>query len=306
MTKTDLILKSNIMTTAHRKVVTEHTIQSAYNLLESCELCPRLCKINRLNYEKGFCGIGAKVVVSSAGPHYGEEAVLVGSGGSGTIFFAGCNLSCVFCQNYDISQLRNGHEVEIDDMVNMMLQLQTRGCVNINFVTPTHVVPQVIESVFLAKERGLAIPVVYNCGGYESIESLLLLEGAIDIYMPDAKYLSCDSSRKYSFAQDYPDVMKSALLEMYRQVGDLETKDGIAVRGLLVRHLVMPDNIAHSKEIIDFIANEISENTFVNIMDQYRPAFNAHDFAEINRPVTRQEFNTIYEYAKNKGLRLAD
>ena len=294
------------MKNAHRKVVTEQTIQSAYNLLESCELCPRRCKINRLNDEKGFCGIGTKVVVSSAGPHYGEESVLVGSGGSGTIFFAGCNLGCVFCQNYDISQLRNGDKVEIDDIVNMMLQLQTRGCTNINFVTPTHVVPHIIESVLLARKRGLIIPTVYNCGGYESIETLQLLEGTIDIYMPDAKYLSSDSSRKYSVAQDYPDVMKSALLEMYRQVGDLETKDGIAVKGLLVRHLVMPDNIAHSKEIIDFIANEISENTFVNIMDQYRPAFNAHDFAEINRPVTRQEFNTIYEYAKNKGLRLAD
>ncbi len=293
------------MTTAHGKVVTEETIRSAYNLLESCELCPRLCKVNRLNDEKGFCGIGAKAVVSSAGPHYGEESVLVGSGGSGTIFFAGCNLGCVFCQNYDISQLRNGDEVEIDGMVSMMLQLQTRGCVNINFVTPTHVVPHIIESVLLARERGLTIPVVYNCGGYESIESLQLLEGTIDIYMPDAKYLSSGSSNKYSFAHDYPDIIKSALLEMHRQVGDLEIMDDIAIRGLLVRHLVMPDNIARSKEVIDFIVNEVSGNTFVNIMEQYRPTFNAHEFPEINRPVTRHEFNTVYEYAKNKGLRLA-
>jgi putative pyruvate formate lyase activating enzyme len=293
------------MTTAHGKVVTEETIRSAYNLLESCELCPRLCKVNRLNDEKGFCGIGAKAVVSSAGPHYGEESVLVGSGGSGTIFFAGCNLGCVFCQNYDISQLRNGDEVEIDGMVSMMLQLQTRGCVNINFVTPTHVVPHIIESVLLTRERGLTIPVVYNCGGYESIESLQLLEGTIDIYMPDVKYLSSGSSNKYSFAHDYPDVIKSALLEMHRQVGDLEIMDDIAIRGLLVRHLVMPDNIARSKEVIDFIVNEVSGNTFVNIMKPYRPTFNAHEFPEINRPVTRHEFNTVYEYAKNKGLRLA-
>ncbi|KHE92220.1 MAG: radical SAM protein [Candidatus Scalindua rubra] len=294
------------MRNAHGKTASKQTIESAYHLLQSCELCPRACKINRLNDEKGFCGIGAKAVVSSTGQHYGEESVLVSSGGSGTIFFAGCNLSCVFCQNYDISQLRNGNEVEIDDIVNTMLQLQTRGCVNINFVTPTHVVPHIIESVFLARENGLTIPIVYNCGGYESIESLLLLEETIDIYMPDAKYSSSDSSKKYSFAHDYPDVMKSALLEMHRQVGDLVIENGIAIQGLLVRHLVMPDNIAHSKEIIDFIVNEVSGNTFVNVMEQYRPTFNAHNFPEINRPVTRQEFNKVYEYAKKQGLRLAD
>ncbi len=293
------------MKSAQRKVVTNETIRSAYSLLESCELCPRACRVNRLNDEKGFCGIGAKAVVSSAGPHYGEESVLVGIGGSGTIFFAGCNLGCVFCQNYDISQLRNGNEVEIDDMVDMMMQLQIRGCVNINFVTPTHVAPHIIESVFIARERGLTIPIVYNCGGYESIESLKLLEGTIDIYMPDAKYLNPDSSGKYSFAHDYPDVMKSAILEMHRQVGDLKIKNGVAIRGLLVRHLVMPDNVACSIEVIDFIVNEVSGNTFVNAMNQYRPTFNAHKFPEIDRPVTRQDFSEVCEYAKGKGLRLA-
>ena len=293
------------MRNAQRRVVTKQTIQYAYHLLESCELCPRVCKVNRLNGGKGFCGIGAKAVVSSAGPHYGEESVLVGSGGSGTIFFAGCNLGCVFCQNSDISQLRHGNEVEIDDVVNMMLELQIRGCVNINFVTPTHVVPHIIESVFLARERGLIIPVVYNCGGYESVGSLQLLEGTIDIYMPDAKYLNPDSSKEYSSAHNYPDVMKLALLEMHRQVGDLEVKDGVAARGLLVRHLVMPENVTGSKEIIDFIVNEISGNTFVNVMEQYRPTFNAHNYPEINRPVTQQEFSKVYEYAKSQGLRLA-
>ena len=293
------------MRNAKRVVVTTETIQSAYHLLESCELCPRVCKVNRLDGEKGFCGIGAKAVVSSAGPHYGEESVLVGSGGSGTIFFAGCNLGCVFCQNSDISQLRHGNEVEIDDVVNMMLELQIRGCVNINFVTPTHVVPHIIESVFLARERGLIIPVVYNCGGYESVGSLQLLEGTIDIYMPDAKYLNPDSSKDYSSAHNYPDVMKLTLLEMHRQVGDLEVKDGVATRGLLVRHLVMPENVTGSKEIIDFIVNEVSENTFVNIMEQYRPTYNAHNYPEINRPVTQQEFSKVYEYAKSQGLRLA-
>ena len=293
------------MMNAQRRVVTKQTIQYANHLLESCELCPRVCKVNRLDGEKGFCGIGAKAVVSSAGPHYGEESVLVGSGGSGTIFFAGCNLGCVFCQNSDISQLRHGNEVEIDDVVNMMLELQIRGCVNINFVTPTHVVPHIIESVFLARERGLIIPVVYNCGGYESVGSLQLLEGTIDIYMPDAKYLNPDSSKEYSSAHNYPDVMKLALLEMHRQVGDLEVKDGVAARGLLVRHLVMPENVTGSKEIIDFIVNEISGNTFVNVMEQYRPTFNAHNYPEINRPVTQQEFSKVYEYAKSQGLRLA-
>ncbi len=293
------------MATEYGKVVTEQTICSAYQLLESCELCPRVCKINRLKDERGFCGIGAKAVVSSAGPHYGEESVLVGSSGSGTIFFAGCNLGCVFCQNYDISQLRHGNEVDINDIVNMMLQLQRRGCVTINFVTPTHVAPHIIESVFLARKKGLLIPVVYNCGGYESIESLRLLEGTVDIYMPDAKYLNADYSGKYSFADDYPEVMKTALLEMHRQVGDLEIADGVATRGLLVRHLVMPDDIASSKKIIDFLADEVSGNTFVNVMEQYRPTFKAHNFPEIDRPVTGQEFSTVYEYAKSQGLRLA-
>ncbi len=293
------------MNIAQKKAVTKQTIRSAYHLLESCELCPRLCKINRLNEERGFCGIREKAVISSVGPHYGEESVLVGRGGSGTIFFTGCNLGCVFCQNYDISQLRHGNKVEIDEVVNMMMQLQARQCVNINFVTPTHVLPHIIESVFLARERGLTIPIVYNCGGYEAIESLKLLKGTIDIFMPDAKYLNPDSSKEYSFAHDYPDVMKLALLEMYKQVGDLEIKDGVATRGLLIRHLVMPGNITCSKEIIDFIVNEVSGNTFVNIMEQYRPTFNAHNFPEINRQVTQQEFSKVYEYAKSQGLRLS-
>ncbi len=231
---------------------------------------------------------------------------MVGGGGSGTIFFAGCNLGCVFCQNYDISHLRRGNEVEIDDLANMMLQLQERSCININFVTPTHVTPHIIESVNIARTKGLKIPTVYNCGGYESIGPLQLLAGTIDIYMPDAKYLNPASSEEYSFAQDYPEVMKSALLEMHRQVGDLDIKDGVATRGLLVRHLVMPDNVAGSLDIIDFLADEISNNTFVNIMEQYRPTFKASDFPEINRPITHKEFNTVYEYAKERGLRLAD
>jgi putative pyruvate formate lyase activating enzyme len=289
-----------------KKTAPEQVIKTAYKIMESCELCPRKCKVNRLNGEKGFCGTGAKASVSSAGPHFGEESVLVGNGGSGTIFFAGCNLGCVFCQNYDISQLRRGNEIEINGLVNMMLQLQGSDCININFVTPTHGTPHIIESVHIARTKGLRIPTVYNCGGYESIEPLRLLAGTIDIYMPDAKYLNPDSSEKYSFAQDYPEVMKLALLEMHKQVGDLETEDGVATRGLLVRHLVMPNNVASSIDIIDFLANEISINTFINIMEQYRPTFKAHNFPEINRPITHKEFSTVYEYANKRGLRLAD
>ncbi len=285
--------------------IVKETIKAAYKIMESCKLCPRMCKVNRLNGEKGFCGIGAKAIISSVCPHFGEESVLVGYGGSGTIFFTGCNLGCVFCQNYDISQLLHGDEVEIDDLVNMMLQLQRRGCSNINFVTPTHVVPHILESVYAARAKGLRIPTVYNCGGYESVESLQLLEGTIDIYMPDAKYMNPVSSKKYSSAQDYPEVMKAALIEMHRQVGDLEIKDGLATRGLLVRHLVMPNNIAGSIDIIDFLADEISRNTYVNVMEQYRPTFKAHDYPEINRHITQEEFDEVYQYAKERGSRLS-
>ncbi|MFQ5963448.1 MAG: radical SAM protein [Candidatus Scalinduaceae bacterium] len=287
------------------KEIYKETIGTAYKLMESCKLCPRMCKVNRLNEEKGFCGIGSKAIVSSACPHFGEESVLVGDSGSGTIFFAGCNLGCVFCQNYDISQLRRGEEVEIDDLVRMMLQLQKQGCKNINFVTPTHIAPHIIESVHNARQKGLKIPTVYNCGGYESVETLRLLEKTIDVYMPDAKYMNPVSSKKYSFAKDYPEVLKSAIIEMHRQVGDLEIKDGLATKGLLVRHLVMPNNVAGSKDIIDFLADTISENTFVNIMDQYRPTFKAHNHPEINRQITYEEFNEVYVYAKERGLRLS-
>lgn len=290
----------------NHKIIENENIKTAYEIMESCTLCPRECEVNRLREEKGFCGIGAKAVVSSACPHFGEESVLVGIGGSGTIFFTGCNLGCVFCQNYDISQLRHGEEFEINDLVNMILQLQDQGCININFVTPTHVVPHILESVHAARAKGLKVPTVYNCGGYESVESLKLLEGTIDIYMPDAKYIGPVSSKKLSSAQDYPEVMKAALKEMHRQVGDLEINNGLAVRGLLVRHLVMPNNVAGSKDIIDFLADEISKNTFVNVMDQYRPAYKAHNYPEINKRLTYEEFNEIYDYAKERGLRLAD
>ncbi len=276
-------------------------------MLSPCRLCPRNCKAMRLEGQTGFCGIGREAVVSSYGPHFGEERPLVGRHGSGTIFFAGCNLGCLFCQNYDISHLRSGEEVSTEYIASIMLALEERGCHNVNFVTPTHVSPQIMEATRIARKKGLSVPAVYNCGGYESVETLKLLEGTIDIYMPDAKYAHPRWAEKFSRAGDYPEVMKAALKEMHRQVGDLFTEDGIAVRGLLVRHLVMPNNVAGSREVIDFIAGEISPNTYINIMDQYHPCYKAGEFfGEIDRRITREEFNDACTYAREKGLRLAE
>ena len=280
-------------------------VKQALALMESCALCPRRCGVNRLRGETGFCGIGARPVVASAGPHFGEEPPLVGQGGSGTIFFSGCNLGCVFCQNYDISHLRSGSEVTAERLVRLMLQLESGGCHNINFVTPTHVMPHVLDAVHQARKEGLASPIVYNCGGYEALDALKLLDGAVEIYMPDAKYASRDLAAKYSKAPDYPEVMKAAVKEMHRQVGELEIVDGVALRGLLVRHLVMPNNVAGSREIIDFIADEISPDTYVNVMSQYRPAFHAKGDAQIGRCPTEEEFLDAYRYAEQRGLRLA-
>ncbi len=282
-------------------------LEEAYRLMSPCRLCPRNCKVMRLEGEKGFCGIGRNAVVSSYGPHLGEERPLVGQHGSGTIFFAGCNLGCLFCQNYDISHLRSGEEVSAGHIASMMLALEKRGCHNVNFVTPTHVSPQIMEATREAHQKGLGVPTVYNCGGYESVETLKLLEGTIDIYMPDAKYANPEWDKKFSGAADYPEMMKAALKEMHRQVGDLVIENGVARKGLLVRHLVMPNNTAGSKEIIDFIAREISGNTYINIMDQYYPCYRADEFfGEIDRRITREEFQETYDYAREKGLRLAE
>lgn len=273
-----------------------------YKLLENCTLCPRRCKVNRLNNEKGFCGVGLLPLVSSVGPHFGEEPELVGRNGSGTIFFAGCNLGCLFCQNYDISHLRYGDEISTKDLAKEMLVLQRIGCHNINLVTPSHVVPQIVEALAYAVEKGLDIPIVFNTGGYDSLETLKLLEGIIDIYMPDAKYSNPDAAKKYSNAEDYPDVMKTAIKEMHRQAGDLVVQKGIAVKGLLVRHLVMPEGLAGTRAIMHFIATEISKDTYVNIMDQYRPCYKAVDFPEIDRRITQGEYEEAVGEAKAEGL----
>jgi putative pyruvate formate lyase activating enzyme len=282
-------------------------ITAAYKLMENCCLCPRQCGINRLANEKGFCRSGKEIVVSSYGPHYGEERPLVGHGGSGTIFFTNCNLGCIFCQNYDISHLAQGREVAAGHLAQFMLELQRRGCHNINFVTPTHFVPQILEALDLAIEKGLHVPLVYNCGGYEALDTLKLLEGIFDIYMPDIKYADPQVAEKYSLARDYPEVAQVALKEMYHQVGDLIINDqGIAQRGLLVRHLVLPQDLAGTARVMAFIAQEISLNTYVNIMNQYRPCYKAISEPELNRRITADEYEAAIRTALNLGLHRLD
>ena len=272
--------------------------------MEPCTLCPRGCKVSRSKGQTGFCGIGCLPVVSSVAPHFGEESVLVGSGGSGTIFFAGCNLGCIFCQNYDISHHRYGHQMTIDQLAQSMLELQNLGCSNINFVTPTHVIAPIAAAIELTRAGGLKLPTVYNTGGYDSVETLKLLDGFIDIYMPDMKYADPKVAQQLSSASDYPQINREAVREMHRQVGDLQIKRGLATRGLLIRHLVLPEGLAGSFEIIDFLAKEVSPNTAINVMDQYRPCYKAHLHPEINRRPTFEEIDSVRQYATEKGLRI--
>ncbi|MFW6108694.1 MAG: radical SAM protein [bacterium] len=273
--------------------------------LADCDICPRRCHVNRLEGETGVCGVGEHAFYASGGPHFGEEPPLVGRGGSGTIFFAGCNLRCLFCQNFDISHRRHGEPMAPEAIARVMLRLEQRGCHNINFVSPTHVTPQVMQAILIARHRGLGVPTVYNCGGYEKLATVQALDGFIDIYMPDAKYADGEVARELSDAPDYPDVMFAALAEMHRQVGDLAIKDGVATRGLLVRHLVLPNGLAGSQTILDFLAAELSPRTYVNVMAQYRPCYRAHEVEAIARPPTHREFSQAYAYAAQLGLRLA-
>lgn len=281
----------------HKKVLL------AYEILKECRLCPRQCRVNRLENQKGFCKAGENPVISSAHPHFGEEPPLVGKYGSGTIFMTYCNLGCLYCQNYEISHLGIGKKISVEDFAQTMLTLQRQGCHNINLVTPTHFVPPILAALELAIPAGLFIPLVYNCGGYESLESLKLLEGVVDIYMPDAKYGSSEVAQKYSSAPDYPAVMEMALKEMHRQVGDLITdEEGIAQRGLLVRHLVLPEGLAGTEKVMPFIARELSPHTYVNIMDQYYPCYRAIEFPEINRRITLKEYQVAVAIARKYGL----
>jgi len=272
-------------------------------LLKKCHLCPRKCLVNRLQDEKGFCGAGKRTAVSSYNLHFGEEPPISGYRGSGTIFFTHCNLRCCFCQNYPISQLGNGQEVEISQLATMMVKLQKLGAHNINFVTPTHFVPQIVEALELAVGEGLNIPLVYNSGGYDSVETFKLLDGIVDIYMPDAKYSNSQSAQTYSRAADYFEVNKKALLEMHRQVGDLKMdKEGIAKQGLLIRHLVMPEDIVGSRGVLEFIAKNISQNTYMSIMAQYHPAHLAFEFPELSRKISKTEYDAVLKMADELGL----
>ena len=282
-------------------------VEEARSLLEECRLCPRQCAVDRLNDEKGFCKTGRKAKVASFNAHFGEEAPLVGRLGSGTIFFSSCNLRCSFCQNYEISHLDEGAEIEAKDTAAIMIELASRGCHNINLVTPTHVVPQILEAILLAVEHGLTIPIVYNSSGYERVETLMLLRGIIDIYMPDFKFWDRKWADRYCNAPDYREMAVGALKEMHAQVGDLKVdKDGIAERGLLVRHLVMPNGIAGTKEIMEFLAKEISPQTYANVMDQYRPCGTAYEDEYIDHRISGREYSAALEWAKNAGLKRLD
>ncbi len=279
----------------------------AYQRLESCNVCAWNCRKNRLAGQKGICLTGERARVSSYGPHHGEERPLSGWRGSGTIFFTRCNLRCQYCQNHDISQTDAGDEVTAQELAAMMLELQERGCHNINFVSPSHVVPQILAAVLVAAQAGLSVPLVYNTGGYDSLSMLELLDGVIDIYMPDMKYASPQVGLRYSKVRNYPQVNQAAVREMHRQVGDLQLDEhGLAKRGLLVRHLVLPNGLAGTPEIARFLAQEISPNTYLNIMDQYRPAYQAGQYPKLKRYITPQEYSGAVEAAHAAGLHRLD
>ena len=275
-------------------------------LMRFCRLCPRRCAVDRPAGEVGACRTGVAPIVSSHGPHFGEEAPLVGRRGSGTIFLTNCNLGCIFCQNYDISHLGQGREVTVDHLARMMVELQERGCHNINWVTPTHQAPMLVDATRLALERGLHVPIVYNCGGYESVEALRLLDGIVDIYMPDAKYGDNEVGKRLSEVADYWDRCREALAEMHRQVGDLRVDDsGIAARGLLVRHLVLPEDMARTGVVMQYLVS-LSRHTYVNVMAQYHPQHRAGEVSAIARPLAREEFRQAVREALDAGLHRLD
>lgn len=270
-------------------------VNVALSMLKNCKVCPHNCGVNRLKDEKGFCRTGRYALISSFFPHHGEEFPIRGFNGSGTIFISNCNLKCVYCQNYDISQLGNGEEVKPDELAKAMLTLQSQGCHNINFVTPSHVVPQILEALLIAVENGLKIPIVYNTSSYDSIETLKLLDGVVDIYLPDFKYGDNENGEKYSKVKNYFDIASQAIKEMHNQVGDLKTdSDGIAIKGVLVRHLVLPNNLAGTEKIVKFLKS-LSPKFAINVMAQYHPSYKAYEYPELSRRITEKE----YMYALN-------
>lgn len=280
-------------------------VGNANKHLQECNLCPHNCNVNRKE-KLGFCRATDKVVISSYGPHHGEESVLVGTRGSGTIFFGYCNMRCVFCQNCELSFGGEGEIISNEKLAKIMLLMQTSyGCHNINLVSPTHFVPNILEAVYLAVREGLELPIVYNCGGYEREETLKLLEGVVDIYMPDFKYTFEEAAEEYSGVKIYPTAVKDALKEMDRQVGGIKAdEDNIAYRGLLIRHLVMPGGIEDTKKVLEFVAEELSEDVLINLMDQYYPAHQAHKYEKISRRLTNEEYSEVWHYAKKLGLNL--
>jgi len=292
---------------AYKKGVLDERISCAQEQLADCNMCPRRCGVNRLNGNKGICKTGFRAMVSSYNSHYGEESPLVGKNGSGTIFFTNCNLLCDFCQNFDISHDARGNEVSDEELALMMLQLQRGGCHNINFVTPTHVIPQILSALKQAVIGGLNVPLVYNSGGYDLAETLKLLDGIVDIYMPDFKFWDSSIAARVCNAVDYPEIAKLALKEMHMQVGDLViNKNGIAERGLLVRHLVLPDEAAGTKEIVSFISEEISSHTYLNVMSQYYPCGKAYKHQELSRRITSEEYYQALMNAKEAGITRLD
>ena len=275
-----------------------------WEVYRSCRLCPRQCGANRLKGEKGVCQTTWHIKVASAHPHFGEEKPLVGRKGSGTIFFSNCNLLCEFCQNWRINHLGEGDYVTHDQVARLMLNLQSIGCHNVNLVTPTHVVPSIVQALRQAIPRGFRLPLVYNCGGYDPAEIIRLLDGIVDIYLPDYKYTDGKAAAKYSHgADDYPEVAAAAIKEMHRQVGGLLVDEkGIALRGLIIRHLVMPQDIAGTEKFAQFVARELGRDTYVNIMAQYHPEHRARNYPEINRRITILEYHRALESARRAGL----
>jgi putative pyruvate formate lyase activating enzyme len=292
---------------AHRTGLLDERIESAMARLACCTLCPRSCQVDRSAGETGVCSTGAEAWVSSYGPHFGEESPLTGTGGSGTIFFTHCNLLCLFCQNYEISHGGQGEPVSAEKLARMMLSLEQSGCHNINFVTPSHVVPQILAALKPAVEGGLSVPLVYNTSAYDSVETLAMLDGIVDIYMPDFKFWRPDLAEKACGAKDYPDVARNAIREMHRQVGDLVIDaEGIARRGLLVRHLVLPKGLADTGEVMRFIAERISPRTYVNIMPQYRPCGRAAEIEGLEGFPSRSDFSAALKAARDAGITRLD
>ena len=289
------------------KGLLKEKINKAYDIISDCTLCPRKCKVNRIKGQTGICKTDVNPQVSSFNAHFGEEAPLVGSRGSGTIFFTHCNLMCIFCQNYDISHEGYGREISREQLAVIMLDLQSSGCHNINFVSPSHVVPQILDAVEKAAGQGLKIPLIYNTGGYDNVATLKLLEDVIDIYMPDFKFWDSGTAANACNAEDYPNIARQALIEMHRQVGDLVTDEsGIAKRGLLIRHLVLPEGLAGTREIMRFVATEISPNSYVNIMAQYRPCGRAAEIKELSVLPSKADYKEAIKAATDEGLTRLD